>query len=453
VAKFVFAENIRGIVMLAIFVFLVAGLFFIPEIINLQHSALQNSEEEISTASENEEGSKTQSIETRESLNDKKNTESVDKSESVESERARKYREGEEAEGKTQESSLIEERNESGVIKRDSNLEKIERRIESGFYDFDPDAYRSNTNDPRIEERELLMKLLDTDKLTWDILRKKEVIDPVKRTIGEAKKLLKAIDPKKAKSKFALINFVNALNYFTTEEVKQLSPNDALSFLGNADREVTEALINESVNRTEYNIWKAISLGPLVVSSGAERMKQKYTPAFYSDIVLTSVKVIERYQVKGTRRITVWDIDVTGYVLGLDALDLQIYTRGNIFKVIELPKNVEKNRRKFSFSAKESQSGFFVLRAVDEQAGFFEKSYSLVSGARKYPKSSDGSYKLPEYTVLNDRENIDRKIDYIFMFGSPRGAVAGGDYSVFTQNSFSGDGNTFNTPSGQVTEF
>ena len=435
--------NIRGIVMFGIFVFLAAGLFFIPEIINFQNESTGNKSENdnVNTLSTKENKDNSGLADLNDNTDLEKPIEGQDKS---------KVKTVEKPNLDNKSSSNINSNNSSNDTK--NPLNKVINKLDSGLYDIpksEQDVIEASA-DPetrkRLIERNNISKILDQDLLTWEILKKPEIIEPVKRTINESRNLMAVIDKNKTFSRLALQNFINTLTFFVSEEVRNFTPYEVLKMLGDSDAEVTQKFIEEGINRTEFNIWKAISLGPLVASSGLERKKQKYTPPFYADIVLTSVDINEKIVQDNKLNIFQWTVNVEGFVLGKDAIDLQIYNRGIIYKVIGLGQADNFDRKRFNFTATDVPTGVFIFRAIDQSNGYMEKTYSFVRGARKYPKSKDGVYQIPKYAISNNSQNLDRKIDFLFLFGSPRGDT---DSLGYTSDS----NNTFNEGSGKVQEF
>lgn len=314
----------------------------------------------------------------------------------------------------------------------DSGLNPLDRvlgKMNAGYYD---GAVKNGKPDTaRQQERMAMIDVLQSGPVTWDMLHRPEIMSPVSRTLREAQTLLKLLDAtKQPLSRQALFNYINALGLFFRRDGVPFTAKETLDQLTKLDIEVTEAFITEKIGLTEYNVWKAISLGPLLQSDGADKMKEKFTPAFRADVTLVSVELSERLMNKGKNlKRRQFSVNVSGVVTSSDAKTLEIYKGADLVKTIRInAKKAPEGRSRFNFRAQDIGAAPFTFRVSDENGGVYQKRYTFLHAARRMRKDEDGKYKVPTIVYTDLRRAPDTRIDQLFRAYSEGegGGFAGG---------------------------
>ena len=291
----------------------------------------------------------------------------------------------------------------------------------------------------REEERQLLAQALSIKPLTWEVLSRQEVSEPIKRAVRDSQTLMKVIDPKMEKSRIALVAYSSGLTMFTQGALKKFSPQESMNYLGKLDLDVTRALTGEGVSRGVYRVWSGISLGALVDSTGANVVKARMTPPFVSDVTLVEVKVTETIPkpVKAKQAMkpipNIQNLGVKAVVIGTDASVVEVYRGKELISSTKLGKvKAGQEARKFGFTVKgiKAASGLFTVVAIDESGETLSKHYQFLPQARRVKPIPDGKYDMPKMFVDLSGEVSD-KLDKMFLVGSSDGAGA-----VFTNTEF-----------------
>jgi hypothetical protein len=278
----------------------------------------------------------------------------------------------------------------------------------------DNEGREKNENGPvippeRIAERVVLTRLLSSDPLVPDFNQRPEFKVPISKALEESQTLLKVLDKNFVSARFALTNYLAGLNLLLNLNTKIINPRELLEHVGILDLKVTQAFIDEEVSQTEYFIWRAISLTPLVQVAG--RTNQfSYEAPFRADLVLTSVKMREeitqpRQDLAG--RVPVkraWRLQLVGVVKGNEAQIIEMYygkTLSGLFELPKIPEQQQKvsqpNYRRFQFDFLDTKgSSPFTIRVVNQQGSYVQKSYSITARCIKFfEKNADGTFAIP----------------------------------------------------------
>jgi hypothetical protein len=206
---------------------------------------------------------------------------------------------------------------------------------------------------------------------------------------------------------------------------------------------VTQAFIADRVGKTEYDLWKAISLGPLIDLEGAEQLKRGHTPGFEADFTLVNVWVRERIE---TDRVTkerrfVYDVTATAIVTGRDVKKIEVFV-GRVLKEQSRPNTPPRDniiRSRFRLVLRSIPPGKVTIRLLDDLGGVLEKVYAFGVGARKLGRDSKGEFNIPQITdPVTLYEVPPDRVDRLFRVGRARRYGSGGGSRGFNdlENSF-----------------
>jgi hypothetical protein len=407
-------ENRSGSIVIAVFVVVAAGLLFVPEITRLMGG-----------------GNKPPIV--------------VDSDENSKNEKAKKNVKDEESAVTKNEQGYGEPPEEDGEVPEAESFAKVIDQIEEGDVELSPLASENqkNTkvvpskqipevtieeeNDPQVEkkaddtelpvddlaeppipaarkaEREELRKALLDDKVNWKVLQNPKVLKPLEGAVKDGTKLLKILGQEYPRSRFALLNYITALSGLLKKNVPGTDFKEMLQYIGVLDVRVTQSFIEERISRTEYLLWRAISVGPFVEMAGG-RNDFGYDPPFKGDVILTELAVTVAITRRNAR---VFHLRVAGVIEGKEARRIEVYKGKEVIKAIELPmpsiRNGKVNYRKFGFGYTDtSGSQLYTFRVLDERGYKFQKTYSLVAAAMsKFPTGRNGALIIP--AVRNSR--------------------------------------------------
>lgn len=413
ISNFISSSSAKGILMFGGFVLLAAGLFFIPELINLQSSLSGDSPEAARTAEIVEESYEEVSPEIPA-----------------------------EASARQPERQLL------------SPLDRVLAKFDAGAYDGMPPAEAppedarergsSKLESVRLAERAAMAKVLRSGPLSWEQLKRPEITNPAARTYQESQTLLKLIDQTRPQSRHALLNFINGLHFFLRKESSRTPAKEAVEYLASLDLAVTQAFITERVEKTEYNIWKAISLGPLIDGAGADRIKRQYDTGFRADLTLVDVDVREKTErERGRAKRLIYDVGAVGIIASKEVNAAEVYVNGKFFTTVPVrPPRKGRDYTKFMLRLRSIPPGKVTIRLVDGRGGFFEKSYAFALGARKLGKGPRGAFDIPKMPLPSLTSAPDKRIDRLFWIGQIRGSglADSGRGTGYTATDFSSSG-------------
>ena len=239
--------------------------------------------------------------------------------------------------------------------------------------------------------------------------------------------ILREMPEKYQQTRFALLSFVNGTGWIQRAEKSSTSADRALTYIEQLDMEVTTAMIRESVDRSDFLSWSRISLGPLLSSSRAVRMKMKLEIPFNPRVTLAAVELRRppRTQygkfISNGRSIPTM-IRVAGYVVGKDTSKLMLIRNGKRATRVSLRgKPDEEGKRSFRFSANKGD-GLFLLRAIDTQGNIVDTYYSFFPRADAFPRRKNNSVILPIQSVSDPKDfvvaEVDPRLDRFFRVAS-----------------------------------
>jgi hypothetical protein len=271
----------------------------------------------------------------------------------------------------------------------------------------------------KMEERKQIIKILTKENLTWDDFASPLIGTPVEKALSEGTALLKALDPKYSRTKFALLNYLKGLETIRSVSIKNnlLSPKETIDFIGSLDIKVTQSFIEERIGRTEYLIWRAISLTPFIEAAGGVNSVD-YIPPFKTDVIVTSLSIKNNMinLPKGGKHRN-WTINVEGLIEGQEASKLEIYHGKKLIKLMDLQNTDNKVKsvvyRKFNFSFTDDiGTSPYTIRALGEKGSYFQKSYSFISLPMKsFRRDAQGNPVIPNIMNLNLTQPPSRALD------------------------------------------
>lgn len=309
----------------------------------------------------------------------------------------------------------------------ETNLDKIFNLVSEGYLDNpsgDPQA-KASLNPQSIDPK--VIQNLGDKSITWELISTNSVRNAFRDAQRNASSILKTMPEKYQQTRFALISFNNGLAWIQRAEKSSTSAEKALAYIEQLDSEVTMAMLRESVDRSDFIAWSKISLGPLLSSSRAFRMKSRIEIPFNPRLTLASVELkrpprtqYSKYLSNGRHIPTL--IRASGFVIGKDTHKLVLLRNGRRATRVSLKgKPDDEGKRMFRFSANRGE-GFFTLRAIDKDGNIVDNIYSFFPKADAFPRRKNNSLMIPIRSVTDPKDfsigEVDPRLDRFFKVAS-----------------------------------
>lgn len=275
------------------------------------------------------------------------------------------------------------------------------------------------------EREELRRVLLESEKVDWGVVKDPRVRKPLEGALKDSKVLLKVLNQKYVKSRFALINYIHALSGILSPAIPGMKFKELLQYIGLLDVRVTQSFIEERVPQTEYFLWRAISVGAFVESAGGKN-EFDYIPSFAADLIITQLdlKILtDRYKKRA------FELRVVGTVEGKDPTRVEVYRGKDVIKVIELPKpNVkdqEESYRTFNFNYTDTTGTKpYTFRVMNGKGNVLQKTYSLVAlPMKRFEVDARGVFNIPVVPLPRPIGRPSTVLDDLIILGSHESAV------------------------------
>ncbi len=271
----------------------------------------------------------------------------------------------------------------------------------------------------RQKAREEMRRVLSDKKVSWTAMTDPRVLQPINSAIKEASTLLKVVGRPFPRSRFALLSYINGLKSLLKGKASAPTADfkEMLEYLGVLDVRVTQSFIEERIDRTEYLIWRAISLGAIVEFAGAQN-DFLYEAPFRADITITSLDLSVTVNRKKKQR--EFKVKVVGILESKEASHLEVYQGKRLLRIIDLPKqNFREGQpplRRWQFDYVDDQGTKpYTFRALDDRGNFLQKSYSLVAlPMRRFP-NKDGKFEIPGVRTPHLNERPITKLDEMLL--------------------------------------
>jgi hypothetical protein len=357
--------NFKGVLFTGLALALIVGLFFIPEIIELQKSS----------------------------------TSSAKSSSSM----------------KTLSTAAVSAPKEA----RESQLSKIANLIDSG--------YLERISSPKLAENAKLAELntetqtkaqkaesgkaaVAESGLTWKMLRSRESREALKRSHKECSAIIKSLSSNQSRSRLALLNFSNALvQIIEGNNEKTVTALETLKALEGLHATVVREMLRDVVGRTAYRRFMTLDFGP-VVSGWSLRLSGQLVP-FNPQLTLSMVSLSQKSvgrQSGGYASPLMTSFE--GFVIGDDVQRIELVTGGIRLDDLEIRKSDQNGIRRFK-SKKFELKGRVLFKVFDNKGRVFEKLYSFYPRARIF-ENRKGRFVIPKAA-----SEFDSRLDRFFTVG------------------------------------
>lgn len=272
-----------------------------------------------------------------------------------------------------------------------SPLEKISGLIDSGY--IDQMKARKLLGSERTGTQ--LPPGVKENKLSWDSLKSRASLEALRQAARDAQSLAKALPKDKVATRYALYNFVSGVRLVSEGNAdKSMSPEDAVHYLEFLQSAVSSTMLREGVDRSDYNKWVSVSLGPIMDESKALRMVQQRLP-FNPHLTLTRVTVRKAAGYKGEfrPRAPVY-VQFVGYVSGKDIKKMELYLNDVLIVKKIAVRGPDETGRRFFKPRQFPGVGYYTFRIYDQTGQIYQKTYTFFPRAGRFPWHR-GVFELP----------------------------------------------------------
>lgn len=245
-------------------------------------------------------------------------------------------------------------------------------------------------------QRDLSQLLSRGEALSWKDLHSSAAVQSMRTAQRQVLGLAKRLGTDYPESRFALFNYSGGLSRVMQANEKTMSAAEAVLYIDQLDKAVTEAMLRERVERGDFLIWSEVSLGPLASGSAAASLKKKWAPAFRPVIALSEIRVIQpagnygRWNSKGKAYVS-----GRGYVSGKDVRRLVLWSSDGRERRLGLLRADGLGRRAFRFPRGDARL-LYALVASDKSGAEFRKYYEFYNRSRVFVwNRKNGHFMLP----------------------------------------------------------
>ena len=255
--------------------------------------------------------------------------------------------------------------------------------------------------------------ILGGQSISWNMLHSSESTGVFKSALRDAQKLAKALPEQYQESRYALLNFAGGISRVLGANDKTMSAEDAVAYIEHLDMAVTDALLRERVERSDFVKWAEVSLEPVLSQGRSQRYKTRALPSFDPRLSLTEVLVKQkpgpqsRFDPRGKALVR-----FEGYVMGRDTETIFVTINGREVRKVSLRKRPDaQGRRSFKVPPMNARA-IIGLNIYDKDGARYSRFYDFYRVASRFHWDADhgGAFVLPF-------EEGDPRVDWIFRIG------------------------------------
>ncbi len=241
-----------------------------------------------------------------------------------------------------------------------------------------------------------MVEALD-DGVTWRRLKSKDSLASLRTASEQAVALAKGLPSRYRESGQALYAYAGGIKYVLSNAENNMEAGKAFRFLEQLDAAVTDAMLKEKVPSADYNSWTRITLGPAFAQSTLLRMKGFRQKPFNPNLRVVSVRVQQpgNYQGKFLANGRAY-LHLVGTVEGADVDHIEIYRDGMRLRDRK-PRHADRTGLRYFFMRGQNARGQYLFRVMDRGGQEFTKIYNFYSRVQSFPWSCrrGGMYIFP----------------------------------------------------------
>jgi len=262
--------------------------------------------------------------------------------------------------------------------------------------------------------------LLGSPDVSWGDIRSADSVRILKESQKEAAALARDLGSDYPQSRFALFNFSDGITRVLQSNENVMKASEAVNYLNELDSRVTETMIRERVERSDFLKWADISLGPVISQTGAGSMKSRFVPAFNPQLTLTFIRARVLHDDRRLKRPNPTVIvSVRGYVVGKEVKEARLYENDRMVRRLALRRPDDRKRRFFKFGPL-AVRGIFSIIAKDRSGEEYRAFYDFKNRVRFFTRGRGGYFNMPF-------GEVDPRVDSFFRAGGPEGRRSKGN--------------------------
>ena len=232
---------------------------------------------------------------------------------------------------------------------------------------------------------------------SWRGLKSKESVTSLRKAQQEALAIDKSLPSRYRESHQALLAYSSGIRFVLSGGDKSMDALKAFQFLEQLDAAVTDAMLKEKVPSADYNSWTRVSLGPAFAQSKILRLKGIRQKPFNPMLRVVSVRVQQpgNHQGKFVENGKAY-LHVVGVVEGRDIARIEVYRDGWRMKDRQ-PRRPDRNGLRYFFIRGQNARGDYTFRVLDRGGQEYIKVYNFYNRMRAFPWFSrrGGLFVLP----------------------------------------------------------
>ncbi len=254
---------------------------------------------------------------------------------------------------------------------------------------------------------------------TWDALLAPKIRVPLDKSANSSLKIAKAIPATYVRTKYALLDYVKGIETIRGKGLGVIPASDAVEYLHHLDAVVTLRMQEERVPREFLLRWNESSLKEPFVTSLSVQQKKQMINNFQPHITLSKVVVRRKGENYHADRSQPAIVNVRGYVKGGDTAKLSYYYNSDDFKPsgLTLQKPDKFGRRMFRLThIKVFEGDTLTFRATDIKENVFDKKYRFLPNASRFQWTE--APHIGHYQI--SMKEFDPRYDSLFRSGKGR---------------------------------
>ena len=268
---------------------------------------------------------------------------------------------------------------------------------------------------PEGDPRAVAAQAISKRTLSWETLESRAATKVFRTNRKDLAILLRDMEPKYSGSKTSIRNMMNGIDYVMDGAENEMTATEAVNYLTSLDRNIENAMIREKVGRDTFMRWRDLSFGPLFKQTSLNRRKTliPFKPNFTLGKVIVTHPSIEGRQIDPKKRPM---LNLEPYVRGRDVKEIIIYRNNQrIKRALASRQPNELGFRKVAIRQLPAY-GVYRFEIYDNYGEVVTKRYEFYNKASTYrwnPKTS--RFELPFGFGLKDS-----RLDRFFRLGPER---------------------------------
>lgn len=231
---------------------------------------------------------------------------------------------------------------------------------------------------------------------SWDLIRSREVSETLRASRARAQEILQALPSRDSQLGIALLTYINGVNGILNGTDQYLEAGEAVRYLRSLDAAVTRALVGAGAERGLLTAWREASLGPLISQAEKARRASVLTSAFNPQLQLVTLGLTKVATPDGTLRgPRPFKLRVGFRARAEDVKQIVVYEGDDLVGELPLyPADAE--GRVYGDMIELDGTRVITVRVLGHEKEVFQRSYLFYPQADLFPwDPASGNYSFP----------------------------------------------------------